>query len=520
MHAPKFPNFSASILDAETDILYRPADEEVDISTADTTATPASAANLNEEEEDGETRKEKQPISWNWDLGQEDFLYHRADTGESGDPEFRLTVCDAVPNPYGDIAAKGKGLYSHKMKSGTKYLESRPLSSNVISNLGSSIKRASVEDVKNIHTFMQSSLAPGSYRQALSARRAFTRVMGSEDWITNPAVGDKEVILSRLVVKGIVKSCTALQYMKSYPTILTLEGQDVPKTTTVYQRMVVGLKKRNVNPVDDICAKQRKAHNLSSLKLTTAAFANMEKIKKWSPLKAQAFHTILLTGFWGRFRMGEILSANQSVYMAETVLLLDVDLLSESGKKFVRVWLRKEKAQANRGGSVIEIPKLPADMKDVCPYRAMKTYIRMAKKAGLDRFDPLFTAENGKAITTKMFESAVKAAVAVYLPNDSDLYEDIKNHSCRAGVPTMAQEKDLFIPEEILKNLGRWNTTVFMKYQKSFHAAMEARRFIEEELVDKLGEKKEKSNKLNTAGKRTQGNKSNKSASKPKQRSL
>ena len=64
--------------------------------------------------------------------------------------------------------------------------------------------------------------------------------------------------------------------------------------------------------------------------------------------------------------------------------------------------------------------------------------------------------------------------------------------STRAGVPTMCQDHDVHIPEEILKNLGRWSSSVFQNYRKNYTAALKARRFIEEELVAKLGNQNQK----------------------------
>ena len=315
-----------------------------------------------------------------------------------------------------------------------------------------------------------------------------TRVWGSESWISDPQQGDREILLSRLVREGRCKIVSAIQYMKSYGTVLTLAGKVPPAKSPTYDRMVTGLRKRMVNPVNDVAADQRRAHNLTSLKIAAAAFHHMKKIGRWSPLRAQAWYCILLTGFWGRFRMSELLTKTQDAYLEETLLLLDVDLLQDDkGKDFIRIWLRREKAQSSRGGSMIEIPSMPANLAHLCPYKAMKRYIRMAESVGLTRLDPLFTGKDGLAITTAKFEAGVKEAIAAYLPNDADLYKDLTNHSCRSGVPTMAQENDMFIPPEILKSLGRWSSDAYLVYQKSFDAALKARRFVEEEIVAKLG---------------------------------
>ena len=60
----------------------------------------------------------------------------------------------------------------------------------------------------------------------------------------------------------------------------------------------------------------------------------------------------------------------------------------------------------------------------------------------------------------------------------------------------MAQETDLFIPEDVLRNLGRWSSSAALVYLKSFDAALKARRFIEEEIVKKCAGKKLSQSKL------------------------
>ena len=423
----------------------------------------------------------------------ENCTHHWADEFVMGVDGVAIKLVNATepPNKTHSQPEKGKTpLLKRPLKVGSRYTEFKPPSNAVLSSLGQSLPQALRADLLNIHSCLQSSLAPSSHKSTLSAQNAFTRVWGSTSWLDNPQPGDREIILSRLVVEGRCKIVSALQYIKSYGTCLTLAGKIPPAKSATFERMVSGLRKRMTDPVEDVASRQRRAHNLTSLKIAAAAFHNMEKLGLWTPLKAQAWYCILLTGFWGRFRLSEILTKTQDVYLDETLLLLDVDLLQDDkGKDFIRIWLRREKAQSARGGSMIEIPSMPPSLSHLCPFKAMKRYIRMAQKIGLTRMDPLFTGQDGLAITTAKFEAEVKKAIAIFLPNDADLYRDLTNHSCRAGVPTMAQENDLFIPPEIMKGLGRWSSDAYLAYQKSFEAALKARRFVEEEIIANLSGK-------------------------------
>ena len=410
----------------------------------------------------------------------------------------RMILASRPPNRDKADPPKGKSpLFRNVLLVGSKYEITRQPPPVALGNLAANLPRATATDLDSIHRALQSSLAPSSLKSVMSAKRAFTRVWGSELWLHDPKPGDREILLTRLMSEGRVKLVSALQYLKAYGTILALEGQTAPPPTKVFDRVVSGLKKRKVDPVEDILQKQRKAHSIASLRIAAGAFHHMEKTGSWAKFKTQTWFTILLTAFWGRFRMGELLARTQEIFIKETLLKLDLDILTDKdGKEFARIWLRREKAQAARGGSMVELPKLPAELKDVCPIRALKRYLKLADQVGLTDFDPLFTAVEGNAVTSAQFEAGVKEAVAAFIPDDQDLFVDISNHSCRSGVPTMAQETDLFIPEDVLRNLGRWSSSAALLYLKSFEAAMKARRFIEDEIVKKLGGQKVSGNKL------------------------
>ena len=201
--------------------------------------------------------------------------------------------------------------------------------------------------------------------------------------------------------------------------------------------------------------------------MNVSAFAAMENAGLWSYIKTQTFHTILVLAFWGRFRMGEILpTSNNNIIREETLLLLDVRFKNENNREFIQIWLRKEKVTSGTTGNVVEIPKLPSHLADICAYRALKTYIKMAKGYGLTKLDPLFTRPDESSMTGQRFRKGVNFAISHYLPEDKDLYRDLTNHSLRSGIPTMCQENDIHIDEETLKLLGRWHSTAYKVYMK------------------------------------------------------
>ena len=411
---------------------------------------------------------------------------------ESPDPEQIpvITLHPGIDNPnYGiDNPTLGKtGLFKAGFKPGTRYTDPIPITDQHLLSLKQSHPSATTEDLKSILSIMGTSMTKAYKSSVKSATNAITKVMGSTDWLTNPQEGDRAIILSRLA-KTNLKNKTALQYLKTYETALNLNGKTAPPTSAVFRRMKTALLKNSVNPVDDIVAQHRKAYSLDSLRLASSAFAAMANRGFWSSLKAQQFHTILVLAFWGRFRMGEILpTANNNVIREETLLLLDVKFHTDAdNKQFLRIWLRKEKAVSGPAGNIIEIPKLPKSLADICAYRAMKSYVEMAKTYGLDTLDPLFTRPDHTSMTGARFKKGVDFAIAQYLPNNKELYADLKNHSLRSGIPTMCQENDLHIDEDILKLLGRWSSPAYKAYMKSFEGALAARKYMENTILSQI----------------------------------
>ena len=401
---------------------------------------------------------------------------------------------DGRVNEDHELPEKGKNrLLSAPLKTGSRYSDKVPMSESTLKALAISHPRANNSDLYHIHGVLASSLAKSSKSSVRSAGNAFTRVFGSEDWLHNPMSGDQEIILSRMLRQLSISRLTALQYMKNYSANLELAGKDVPPETAAYRRMKKGVRKMLVDPIEDVATAHRQAYNLTSLELAILAFKRMVKLGLWSREKSLMHQAILTLCFWGRFRTGEVLvPAQNNIILEDSILGVDVTLIEEQ-ESFVRVWLRKEKATAHRGGSLVEIPKLPANMARLCAFRAMRKYLRYARSYGLTSFDPVFTRSCGKAMTPARFSEGVKEAITHALPPmGKELFKVLKNHSTRSAVPTLCQELKYLVPPEILKNLGRWESNAYTAYLKNFGAAMDARRFIEKEIIDRIATEKAK----------------------------
>ena len=406
-------------------------------------------------------------------------------------------------NHDGRLPEQGKTdakLYRGKIRVGSKYDCKVPLTDAAKQILASAHPRAAPADLETIYKCCAASLAKTSKSQRQTAENAYTRVLGSKNWMFHPQPEDRAVILSRMVQAGSIKIASALQYMKSYGACLTFAGHDtVPPETETFKRMKAGLRKMIRDPIKDVVQETRKAYSLESLQLALGAFAEMRHNRLWTDIKTQRITTVLLLSFWGRFRIGEVIPATaDNLLWQDTLLLLDIDFISDDdGAQYIRVWLRKEKMSYHDGGSMVEIPRLPPDMADICPHRALTRYIRMmtkdrkaAKSKPLSRYDPLFTTEDGSVLTQPKYKRAVEEAIALSLPEDKDLYDWIKSHSARSAIPTLSQEMAGFLDEKIVKGLGRWESSAYLKYLKSFEAALATRKVVEQQIVQLIAKKR------------------------------
>ena len=381
-----------------------------------------------------------------------------------------------------------KPLFKLPLQLHTRSHAAIPPPPHIIENLKASVPRATEQDVKNIHADMSLSLSRHSLSSVKSVTKAYTKVFGNEQWLHDPLPTDREILLSRLIRCGTLKKKSALQYMKLYGTVLGMNGKKIHPPSATYLRMVSGINKGLINPIQDVATKHRRAHSLPSLRIASAAFAKMREDGLWSAHQALTAHAILMTCFWGRFRCGEVLpTTNNNICILDSILKADVVFVREDdGSEFIRIWIRKEKNTSTLGGNIVEIPKLPKRMADICPFRALKAYIHSAEKLGLTRFDPLFTLPTGFVVTTMKFAKWVSQSVKRYLPPGSTLFDEIKNHSCRAGVLTALATYDVHLDEDVAMFLGRWHSSAYKVYQKNFEAALRARRVIEKDLMSKL----------------------------------
>lgn len=120
--------------------------------------------------------------------------------------------------------------------------------------------------------------------------------------------------------------------------------------------------------------------------------------------------------------------------------------------------LKVQKIDRIGAGQRIEVFET-STFKFMCPYKALMKYITL-NNVNMISPEPLFREENGECLTGRKMNNYLEK-ISVDL---QDRGMRIKNHSLRAGVPTMMAA--LGYPDTEIKAAGKWQSQAFLTYRK------------------------------------------------------
>ena len=360
-----------------------------------------------------------------------------------------------------------------RAKKGNKYQRDLKIDPQTTEILKASMpSEATAEDVVNMQKLLSHSIANTTACSHKSIKKRILQVCPERNVLRYPKNGDDALILTRLSQEKGLKTVTILYYMKVYRSLVVLEGATPWPPSLQYKQMIKGLRNRNHNPMEVVAKSHRKAYSVSSLRIVGHAIAS----SKWTDMKKQAVFTPMLLAFWGRLRLCEILNYSAFEFKRDNSFLFnDVKFMKdEEGRtEGVQLWIRHAKVPDD-AGALVEIPNVDK-FKDICPVRAMKKYIQL-RKLHTKRADvPFFLDEKTSLMTKNKFSGYIKEALRNLEPEHQHLFEDLKGHSLRAGVPTAMQALSPDIDPQIMQYLGRWRGCSVNLYMKDKNAAASAR---------------------------------------------
>jgi hypothetical protein len=162
------------------------------------------------------------------------------------------------------------------------------------------------------------------------------------------------------------------------------------------------------------------------------------------------FFTVIIVGFFGSFRMSELLSnSNKHFDKFSTLLWEDVKFYRDK----IKVIVKSPKTSKNTN----EIYLFKFKNKDLCPVRNFGKLKKMQKNKNLyNREIPVFRFESGQLMSKSCFNKFLKEKTSF----------NISGHVFRNAIPTILANHPKLFNDQHVMGWGRWNSKAFLTYQK------------------------------------------------------
>ena len=182
----------------------------------------------------------------------------------------------------------------------------------------------------------------------------------------------------------------------------------------------------------------------------------------FDPIDQQTLWTLMLLGFFGTRRMGEVLS--ETVADPDTFRILTWNRVRALSDDHLVLILKLPKVSENPSGIVVDLIAFE-ELPQYCPVLNLKILGKMKLDAGLevDNDDPIFMRKNGKLITQQFLNQVLESLLRPYFPDFAGKWTC---HSFRAAMPaSMATAPEKFNEIET-KISGGWDSKAVDRYTR------------------------------------------------------
>ena len=202
--------------------------------------------------------------------------------------------------------------------------------------------------------------------------------------------------------------------------------------------------------------KRRRPEHLTYAALTEI-HANLTG-KQWKIGSKKVIWACCCIGYFGSFRVSELLTRNRTVFDKFTDLTW-ADI-SKIGKDCVAFHVKSPKT-GTPGGEWVPIFKFPVEK--MCPVRALRKLKNGLIKQGVwDKNLPVFRFASGKTLTAKVLNKSIKNL----LKKSRFCNMNITGRSLRSGIPTDLESHPDLASDKHVKIWGRWLSTAYKRYMK------------------------------------------------------
>lgn len=176
----------------------------------------------------------------------------------------------------------------------------------------------------------------------------------------------------------------------------------------------------------------------------------------WNPNSKLVVWGAATLGFFGSFRMGELLPGHHSRFCPEDTLLWNDLKFIDSEHMLVHVKSPKSRA---REGEFVDIFKVRGV--GVCPVATMMA-LRESLGGEVGQ-KPVFQFDNGKNLTMESFNACIQDLLAPHIGHCS---RNISCHSFRAAIPSALARFPEVANEADIKGWARWEGNDYTRYTR------------------------------------------------------
>ena len=250
-------------------------------------------------------------------------------------------------------------------------------------------------------------------------------------------------------------------YMSHIKVIHKLRGIDHSACENfAFKRHLRGAKNLNFYSVPSMTTK--KAMTLSLLNILGHEIA----LSKWSDHSESVIWTAMCTGFFGSFRMGELLPKNKFTFNKfETLLWTDIKFFADNS---VQIHNKIPKTRKEKGEY---ISLFEFNGHNCCPVTALKTLKKfhdsqiLAEKSDCS---PVFAFANNSFLTCSMLNTLIFNYLQPHMQSEASFYSC---KSFRPALPSALAALPAKGNRKFIKKWGRWDSDAFEKYIRLDHLA-------------------------------------------------
>ena len=270
-----------------------------------------------------------------------------------------------------------------------------------------------------------------------------------------PLQSEMAFFTTYLIQKGLTKA-TISNYMSGLRYIIMSRGAHSPTPPSdLSSQLVSGLVNIKKDAVKEATKCRRRPITLNMLILLQHSIATDTR---WSQYGKSLRWSVILLGFWGSFRMGELIS-KEKFRFHESTSLLPTDI--QFKEDCVSIWIRSPKVWSE-GGDVVEVWSVQENP-NLDPVAALSCFMKFRSGTfGEAEKKPVFIHEDGSLYSNTELNQDLKSLLSKFPSLTNSSREHWSGHSFRAGLATLLTS--LGFSEEKIKSWGRWRSMAYMAY--------------------------------------------------------